>query len=261
MGMIQRITSLILFIILLGATPAWAVQPLPFEGTYHFSWNGLRFGKLHIRSGPKQIETTIKITGIARIFAPHKSTSAVTFAELTSCNKPEYCARIYETRYESNKEPRHVKLAYDTTGQLVEEIVEPVEDPAHRPPPAQAEKNGVVEPLTLVLALREALQETPESATVKMFDGRRLMRIHLLLQNRAVTCAGKAGMLYSLSRTPIAGYTQKELQRLKKDPKATACLSRDMPGVPLELSATMALGTLKATLLPSSAGGQEPVGH
>ncbi len=227
-----------------------ALAPFTFSAHYGFYWNGLPFGVLDIKAEEKEkiqrMEATIRSTGLAALFAPHKSTTTLEVANGKT---------IYETNYTTRDEPRRVKITYSPMGTVSETIVEPPEDPVRRPPPSAEQLKQSLDPLSFVIAARQALHHTlaadKTEFSLSVFDGRRLMETPFTVQGEELLRRpeGKLPVVHCLvQRKPIAGYTEKELKSLKKDNPALHILfSNDEKMLPLKLYVDV-LGRMYAVL-------------
>jgi hypothetical protein len=230
------------------AQAAPALEPLRFNGVYVFSWGGLSFGEMALRAheekGRFEAQSTLKITGLARVFTSMDSRATLSGERGTSWGKSP---REYETYYTSKSKARHVKLVYGKSGSIVEEVVEPVESREKRPAVKPELKAASLDPLSYIFAVREALHkaraEGDDQFTIRLYDGRRLMDTTYTIQ------AEKGGMIgVTGSRVAVDGFTAKELKRLATEPKVSTYFTDDEKLIPLRLELPLPLGVATAKL-------------
>lgn len=229
------------------ASPACA-EKLPLWndiGYYAISWGGMNVGGLVIEA--QETETTyamragIKLSGLAWTFTKHSSLTTMRGIKKNG----QYIPRFYETEFWLRGKLRHIRIGYDETGKIAEELYNPPENPIKRPPPTAEQKAYAKDPLTpffiqRVFALHYLSHEGESSETVLMFDGRRLTDMHLNIEpQRSLSLNDRQHRVVALrmSRTPIAGYKKDELEdyRKGKDPYVVMYYGLDNGLLPLRL--------------------------
>jgi len=246
-----------LLLLLCSAFPAYAADintPLDFKGRYDFAMGGIPFGKIDVAFEQDATKysavSNIKTVGIVKIFVEHQShtTSKGTGANFSYPNVE------YSSRYTTKGKPREADFKR-TNGVITFEHVLPPEDPNNRPPVAIDLKSKAYDPVSLALGLRSEIAKLLASGgkgfTLDYYDGRRLTRGSFqYVGEKNITIGGKKYPVYTLSasRSPIAGFTAKELKRMKdKEPPLFIYLAKDTL-IPLRLELKLILGTAAATL-------------
>ncbi len=243
-------------IALLIAQPAWAepLPPLRFNGVYVFYWGGMAFGEMALRANEDaknfEAESTLKMTGLARMFTSMESSATLTGSRGKSWGKSP---REYETFYTSKGKPRHVKLVYNTAGRVADEVVEPPENRDRRPEVAGWLKAASLDPLSYVFAVREELHKAREAGerefTVRLYDGRRLMDTTYTIGESRDGVIPVTG-----SRKAVAGFTAKEMKKMASEPKVSTYFTDDERLIPLRLELPLPIGVATATLARTCSG-------
>jgi hypothetical protein len=155
--------------------------------------------------------------------------------------------REYETYYTSKNKPRHVKLVYAKSGKVVEEVVEPPENRDRRPEVAAWLKTSSLDPLSYIFAVREEMHkartEGRDRFTIRLYDGRRLMDTTYVIGKESDGTLQVTG-----SREAVAGFTAKEMKKLRSEPKVSMYFTDDERMIPLRLELPLPLGVATATL-------------
>ncbi len=254
----MRLRNILSFVFLTLCPAALAAAPAPLEGefTYRFTWNGIPFGYCTLRAEAKgndfRLHSSIEATGVARIATSHKSVSTLEGSGKAYLN----AERVYETHYSTRNKQKYVRLAYGADGALTETVAEPPEPEGKRPAVPLAQLKGVPDPLTYIFALRATLANVyakgEKEASVLMYDGRRLYSTGWAFAGERFYKPEKGASIPAIAftgtRTPIAGFTEKEKSKMTDDPALTLVFAKgDNSWMPLELSLPL-LGTIKATL-------------
>lgn len=234
----MRCLAFIVSLLVFAMFPAVAdssLDPWPqTQSEYLFRWNGMPFGALSLAMEADDSRYTLRChiesRGLLRLFSRHESNSDVSGNVRRLSGGP----RRYETFYKSRGKPRHVRLVYDEEGQITEEVVEPPENPEKRPPVARELSRGTLDPLSYALAVRAALRDARAkgagSFSLRIYEGRRLMDTeYRITGSGAVEQHGRNQPTIELTarRTPIAGFTAKELARMKNEPPLRLYFSDD----------------------------------
>jgi hypothetical protein len=245
-------------------TPALAtpppLEPLNGKYTYQVRWNGIGIGRVYITfaEDTRRYAVTVdtKTRGIVDFFAPLRS--------LITANgrinpAGEYIPSIYHSQSHSGRGSRKVMLRYTTGGALKERQREPMDDPNWRPEVPLEMLEGLADPLTNFLRFRKAfyvdIHEKKEEGVVLLYDGRRLaeLRIKAIQPTRREIDGTMRNALNTVAaRTPVAGYTPKELAKWEKgDPTIHVYFGLDRVFLPMEIAAHLRFGSITATLQPA----------
>lgn len=228
---------IIVFFLIATAMPAHAETPDIWpqkQGEYIFRWNGLTFGSLAFETETGNARYTLRCRiesrGLLRIFSRHESRSEVSGTAEKLTGGP----RRYETFYKSGDKPKRVLLVYDQNGRLAESAVEPPENPQKRPPVPGDLTAGSLDPLTYALAIRagvrDGLAAGAQAFTLRLYDGRRLMETRVeILGRETLEREGtrRTVIVLEARREPVAGFTAKELSRMKNEPPLYLYFSDD----------------------------------
>lgn len=256
----MRLASL-LFVALMLAAPASAQQPLPelqpfnHIGYYEVSWGGITVGGLVIATYEDAerygMEAHVKSNGLAWVITKHKSATAIEGIKKNG----KYLPQRFETHFFHRGKLRHIILEYDESGKLEREFVNPPDPLWKRKPVPMELKEFALDPLSIFFVQRQqvydALRESREQFTLQMFDGRRLTDMHYFVHGRKQVGWNMQDVpviKFNLSRTPVAGYKDSELEELrdKKDPSVSLYLSDDGRLIPLKLEIDGSAGTFYA---------------
>tara|TARA_B100001123_G_C15099499_1_gene942971 strand:+ start:209 stop:961 length:753 start_codon:yes stop_codon:yes gene_type:complete len=245
MGNRSRCIKIILISLLLPQL-ALAQPANGMRGTWYFAFAGIPFAKLWMaveaKGDQQHVVTDFKSSGIVRMFKAMKTYSE---AEVDADGQ----IRRYET---TNKaENKHTLLRFDSSGTLTERVVEPEDEPSHRPPVDAAKVKGADTPISALFALPDRLQQLQEgeSDALLMYDGQRLARIHfqhlgagmMTINDHQVPVTRLA-----LTRELVDGFTEKEKKRYAEGDPLLTVYVRSQDGFPIAAELPMALGTLTA---------------
>jgi hypothetical protein len=235
--------------------PLAYVPAVHFNGLYEFTCNGIPFGKLGISIDHTidqyAISSDIATTGLLKIFVPHKSHTTV-IAEGADFHFPD---AVYESRYQTRKKKKSVKMVY-TNGLPLETKIPP-DNPAKRPPPSKAQKQGAPDPLTFILRHRHMLADAYNNGNarfdLKYYDGSRLTLLTSAIEGWhpiRYNGAPQNTLRIALSRTLIAGFSQSEREDYSTDePRIYVYFSNDGRLLPLMFEVHVWFGTLRAELI------------
>jgi hypothetical protein len=155
-----------------------AAGAAPVEGRYTASWAGLPAGEIHLRieddGATYRSEMRIRTEGLPRFFTRFKSVavSEGRFAGDGSARPAQYDA-VYDLRKRKDKRASLRFVSRD--GSLVAE--RGPGDTSKKPPPEEAHRRNVVDPLSALVAVRHRLTNgtvrTGEQFVVPVFDGSR----------------------------------------------------------------------------------------
>lgn len=253
----QRLIALSAFLLGL-STSAAAQAPLqPYNDTalYDVSWSGVTVGNMimHAREDDESyaMDLVLKSRGLAWAFTKHTSTTTTRGVKANG----QYIPQQFETLFNLRGKTRHIVLTYDAKGRLTNEVNTPPEPEWKRPPVEMELKQDVIDALSTFFVHRpriyEALEQNDKQFTIRMFDGRRLTDLQYLIHgqktigwNRSQTPVIHA----TLSRLPVAGYKDKELERIdnEQDPGVQIYFSDDGRLTPLKIEVRADAGTFYA---------------
>ena len=187
---------------------------------YEFSWGGIGFGKIALQADETDAtysaRTLIKSKGLASIFVKHTSDTTMDGTK----SGATYLPQNYDANFQTRNKKKHIKLIYDGAGNIKEEISEPAD--TDRPKVSDKERSGAHDPLSLLFEIRRKLFDTlaasEKTFNVNMYDGRRLTKVQVDivdLTTRSVAGEKKKMVHVIATRSALAGYTDKELERMK----------------------------------------------
>lgn len=240
-----------------GAYTAYAQAPrADFAGIvrYEFTWSGIDLGKIALLAEETDqtygMRTLIKSRGVVSLFVKHTSDTFMSGIK----NASGYIPQTYETRLQTRNKKKHIKLGYDAAGQFETELSEP-EDTDRPKVPAELKKDAH-DPLASVFDIRAklhaALQNSEKTFSITLYDGRRLSRIQVdipAVVERQVAGTKQRVIHTIMTRVPLSGYTEKELESMKGSPNALhVYFSDDAKLWPLLMEVHVFMATLKGEL-------------
>ncbi len=222
-----------------------ALSPLNFTGYYAFDWRGIPIGKVFIEmnewdNNSYRVRAVSKSQGLVNLFKKHKGEAST----VGKSNSSGYFPILFETLYSIGKKHKHVKLKFNNRRNVIKEEVEPPINHRARPKIPASMKKNVFDILSAVMQLRHKIYEGyrsgKKSFSLDMFEGTRLMRIHVnLVESLLLKMDGsrKPALRLTLRRTPLAGFKNKELLEMKKgEPLLHMYFSRDSRMIPLKVA-------------------------
>lgn len=233
---------------------AHALEPLNVNGKFDLYAGQVPVGKMSwIVREDAELNTyfsyaKLRTTGLARLISKQRREMKVAGI----MDKHGYIPTNYEYHSGTGKK-RHIELGYNEKRKRIHRINTP-EDGAGRPQVTLEEAFGSVDPLTALVQMRFELDHLlasdtqHPSASFPIYDGRRLMRGNLQrigtaqMMNRETEISTH---WITLTRTPIAGFSEKELNKIAKEPEPqiTVYFSKDEALIPLmfEVDSTLTL--------------------
>jgi hypothetical protein len=221
------------------SAPAAEPAPLDMNARYEFDWNGIALGRvtvgIHETATDYAMHAVVDSKGIVSLFASHHSDTTVKGRRANG----RYVASVYETRYNTRKKFRHVKIVYDEAGRVKEQVMEP---PDPDSPVTQADKDHASDLLTTVLRIRRELSLAWQAKKTRydfdMYDGRRIAHLHFAVVGESTRRVN--GKPYSVlavmgTRTPGPGYSEKDRARMKDEPGMMIYFSNDAKLMPLAI--------------------------
>ncbi|MCH2548196.1 MAG: DUF3108 domain-containing protein [Alphaproteobacteria bacterium] len=236
-------------------TPLLPLEPFNTTGFYEVAWSGITAGGMVIDAFEDdtsyRMQVNVKSNGIAWAFTKHESSTTLEGIKTADI----YVPQKFETYFKLRGKTRHIVLDYDAQGNLVHEINTPPENRDKRPAVPMELKKNVVDALTPFFLQRhkvyEALRNGQQKFTIRMYDGRRLTDMHYFVQGRKQVGWNMQDIPvihFSMSRTPVAGYKDSELEDIanKKDPSVSLYLSDDGRLIPLKIVVDTTAGNFYA---------------
>lgn len=260
MVMARPFFNILLYMVLLTA-PSLALaveplQPLHFKGIYEFGFNGVRIGRMgvEIAQSPTDYNMTADVTtsGVLKLFVQHSSHTTVegTGAEFA------YPNRNYESNYQTKKKKKHVKMVV-RDGQVEETLVPP---DSKRPAVSPELKNSALDPLSIILAIRQKLAGGNQSFKLNVYDGRRLTAASFVVKGKRSIPYGNRPMevtQVNVRRELVAGFTDSELAKHNSnEPAVQMYFPVGQWRMPVRLETRIAFGTVSATLIKECRTGE-----
>lgn len=248
------------------AYPAFAgesLTPVNFKGVYEFALSGVRFGKMGIEAeqSPDHYAMTCDIatTGLLKLFVQHSSHTTVDGAGQDFL----YPDSIYETRYQTKKKAKYVKMVRQG-GALIEEKLVPPETFETRPRVPAELKNDAVDPLSFLPMMRRELwaaaQQGKNAFSLNAYDGRRLTQVNFAIEGKKTIFhrgAEQPVIVVTARRKQITGFTDSEIRDFNpKEPLLYIYVSDDARLLPLKLEARLWMSPVTATLVKECRTGE-----
>ncbi len=234
-----------------------ALKPLQLKARYRIAWSGIALGRILIEAQEDasryhmQIDT--KTTGVGALITADRSLNVAHGRVAEGSYLPEK----YESKPLGGTDHSITVLTYDAQGKIASRLRDPDDDPAWRPPVPFAEVDTASDPVTAAFTLRRALyaamQNNMSEVSTRTYDGARLATMKITRQpNRTLEIMEKPQPVVdvTITRTPINGYSPKDLKKFKKgDPEIHLYFSDDADFLPLKASANAGFGDLTMTLI------------
>jgi hypothetical protein len=241
-------------ILALALPGAHAQEPVRYnqKGSWYLSWSGIPFAKLwvNVAETPEDYRLTAsyKSRGLVRLF--NKTKSLVLSNGAANGSHMQVLAYSYEDAIKKS----HTSLEFDRAGEMVRRIVEPDDDPAHRPPVTADAIKGAVTPGDILFALREGVSQAQAEGNTGFsrlfYEGKRLMQVNAFIapDTESYEIRGKSYSVLklTLSRTLVSGFTNKEIKRYKKGEPPLALYLDAETLFPLAFDIEVKFGTLHA---------------
>jgi hypothetical protein len=199
---VSRQAGIVLSLLALGTAAPAAASAI--DALYHASWAGLPAGEirlsLHDDPGPYRDAITIRTDGLPA-FVTHFRGSATSEGRLGAGPLP--APTQYAARYDLHKH-RDRRLSMRFVSNAGANVAERgPDDTSKKPPLATRFRSDVLDPLSALSAIRDALRQGKQNAfVVPVYDGARRFDVHVgILPNQG------DGMLHlALTLAPIAGF-------------------------------------------------------
>lgn len=235
-----------------------AIAPLVLNARYLIAWSGITIGRINVvaREDEKtyfmQIDT--KTRGVGSLVSDEASVITI---EGTKDANGNYIPRRYKARPHHEGQRNITELTYDEKGNIVNRLRNPDDDPAWRPPVAFKQINTATDTVTASFLLRRMLYAARENpaATVstRTYDGARLAEMKMIRAANAkvaVMNRYKDAVNVAIVRTPIEGYTPKEIKKFNSgDPEIRLYFSNDTAFLPIRATAKVLVGELSLRMV------------
>jgi hypothetical protein len=257
-GMNMRFFNIPLLMLLL-CSPAQAdegLTPMQFKGIYQFEFSDVPIGKMGLEIDQSatdySINSDILTTGVLKMFVNHSSHTTAD----GSGKHFRYDTVKYDSNYRTRKKKKAVSMRFKN-GKIVEEKLNPPDNRATRPAVSDELKTNAIDPLSLILRIRQELFEARKNDTknfsINGYDGRRLTTADFtVIGTQNLRYKGKKVPVIKVDarRTLVAGFTQSELaDKNDNEPPAHIYFTNDAQLKPIKVEAVLWMGTVSATLI------------
>ncbi len=241
-------------------THAAPIAPLTIQAKYIVAWNGITIGRIRLNANETansySISVDTKTRGIGALFSNEKR---IAMAEGKISADGRHIPSKYESRpqKETGEAPKYSILRYDNEGRIQSREVVPDDTPNYRPAVPAADVNLATDSVTAGLVLRRKLHgeiaKNGNTTSVKTYDGSRLaeMKFAVVKPEAKVEIMDNyvAAVNTVVTRTPIKGYTAKEMKKYNAgDPEIHLYFSDDEKFIPVKATINTSFGQLSATL-------------
>lgn len=255
-----RYKTILAALCMLATTDTSAAQPikdLNFQGKYEIAWSGIPLGRIiiiaHENATSYQMSIDTKTKGIGAIIS-----SAKQMVEARGAVKNGvYIPAFYQSRPQKEPDGDIITITYDDKGDISKRVRTQEDDPAWRAQVPVDAANTSRDPITAAFMLRrdlyKAMTDNRHEVSTRTYDGLRLATMKLIRDadaRVAVMDNYRNTVNVQVTRTPISGYTPKELKKFNKgDPEIHLYFSDDADFMPLRASAKATIGELSMTLI------------
>lgn len=234
------------------------VANLQISRWYKVYWLGMHVGDLmseikETKPGVYAIESRLHSRGIAKRFTKFWS---IAKSHSVLSNKGDLLPSNFTNRSNLRKKKRQISINYQHEGRIASEQVTPPDNRKKRPAVATEKKLGAVDPHTAILLahkkIRQALVTGKNVFTIPLYDARRLSHLHFTVHGRKIIehQDNDTKVIHvSVKRDLIAGYTNNEHKRLKKEnPVIDIYLEDNATMMPIQALATAPIGSANVVL-------------
>jgi hypothetical protein len=231
--------------------PIKEVWPAAVSAHYKLKFNGISVGKIAFSS--KAAGKTYELTSngeVSLLFGAIKWTGASNVAGAIEAVEP--APKSYAFDWKRNKKGGAIKLGF-AGHKAVEVAVEPPPSAHHDTVPlSDKDKQGVVDPLSAIMALTTAAKGDPCERRVKVFDGKQRFDIVFSPKRQTVIPAPKGGAsavgyVCRAMYEPIAGHRANADQKAYAANRDAEVVLRKLPGsealIPHSVTIPTAWGT------------------
>ena len=258
-----KVISLVFYLAAIPPAAQAADEPSPLilNARYIISWSGITLGRINVTAREDDqsysLSVDTKTRGLGAVITDEAS---VVTAHGSKGADASYIPALYHSGPQGKTERDITDLIYDAHGDIATRTRTPEDDPAWRPQVPFAQINTGHDPITGALMLRRALYEANHSATAavstRTYDGARLAEMKMSrMPNVTLDVLGTDtdAVNVRVTRTPINGYTPKELKKFNKgDPEIHLYFSNDRAFIPIKASAKVMVGELSVTLVDTN---------
>jgi hypothetical protein len=240
------------------------LAPLNINARYNVAWSGIVIGRIILHgnedAGSYSLSVDTKTHGLGSLITDESS-----MVTAHGAKKPDgtYVPAAYDSGPQKAGDTRRdiTHLVYNAEGNIEKRTREPEDDPAWRPPVKFADIDTARDPITAGFILRKALHDAIDTKTMEVsnrtYDGARLATMKFTRTANAkveVMDTYRDTIDVQVTRTPITGYTPKELKKFNKgDPEIHLYFSNDDAFLPVRASAKVLLGELSLTMVDDKA--------
>jgi hypothetical protein len=216
--------------------------------TYKIKWASISLGAAEVIWSESDTQYSVLVelqtAGIVRLFKEQDLVVRLKGIKKRIGNTIRYIPQYYRYHNERPKKTRDVRINYGEHGLVHGYVVMPPENPGSRPEIPVELQHQAHDPLTGLLQFIAEAAYAGQDISVTIFDGRRMTAI---LGNRMQEQAEDGKVRYTLSRKPIAGYSEKKRKKMKDDSKVTGLFAPLRSRLPLSLQAYTFFGTVHAS--------------
>lgn len=244
-----------------------ALAPLNLIARYEVAWSGIVVGRIILTakedaSSYSMIVDT-KTHGLGSLVSDE---SSVVSTVGTKKADGTYVPGHYHSGPQKKGDTRTVTdLDYNVNGNITKRLREPDDTPSWRPAVSFADIDTARDPITASFILRQKLHDVLANPSAEVshrtYDGARLATMKMQrTQNAKVEVMGtyKDTVNVVVTRTPIDGYTPKEVKKFNKgDPEIHLYFSNDDAFLPVRATAKVVLGELSLTMTDNYTSGEK----
>lgn len=232
--------------------PGKDIWPTAVVAKYKLKFNGISVGKIGFSSKAAGKSYELTSNGeVSLLFGAIKWTGASNVAGAIEAVEPS--PKTYAFDWKRNKKGGAIKLAF-AGRKAVQVAVEPPPSAHHDTVPlTDKDKQGVIDPLSAIMALTSAAKGDPCDRRVKVFDGKQRFDIVLSPKRQSVIPAPKAGGASAVGYVcrvmyePIAGHRANADQKAYATNRDAEVVLRRLPGsealIPHSVTVPTAWGT------------------
>ncbi len=218
---------------------------------YKVYWTGVHIADLVVEVKDGSMDTVIESYGIVKKISKYASRTSSKF----SFENGKYIPKSFYTQFQQRNGGKKINIVYNSSGIIEAESVTPPDKRGKRPAVKNEMKVDTVDPLTAVMVahakIKESLKQNIKNFSFNMYDGRRLAQLDFTIggrMHRNINGKSYNVVMVTFVRKPIAGFTNKELSRMKEEePVFTIYLNDDKYLMPIKADAEAPLG--KAILI------------
>lgn len=222
-------------------------------------------GEIRTKEGKSEFRVSLHALNIFKTLTRYQNNS---FTIINTKTPHSFVPESFELHTVLRKKAKHTRIDYTTLGEVSKEQVSHPANPLKVKPITPEKKQGSVDPLTAALIAREYVRNyltqkegVNNQFAITIYDGKYLFDIQFMIKEQtSITFHGRDVPVVHISflRNPLAGFSTKELQRMKKyDPVIDLYLTNDEFLLPLQAEGTAPLGKATAILQKECASFEE----